>query len=272
MTVPTSVRQAIDWVLREQGFVPDGNSVLAQMARDVWDDWWSTWTPPSGSEALGRITAALDRPRPARWGFSSSTTHNTLAWVRMADHVVTTDQNFPYHHTAEETANYLTTWTKARAYREMTGASWRLVERPNGWAGEIVTNGNHRSLLALASGVPLIRVHLAEVTLGEGQPFELHDPTARGPRRLRATQRLRNTVSLTSSWSPTTVATLQELARQKLCAEPDIEEIEANRRSRDQFLELPWVTAEFPWIVAETLESVAHRRALLAQWADLDPL
>ncbi len=265
--LPRSSPAALDWVLKTRGFVLDDGSPLAQMAEEVWDTWWSRWRAPDAPTATEHIKAALAAPRPVFHGLGNYKSCNAMAWLRTRDHIVTVDTPFPLHHTVEGMGDYLSGWTADKARNELAGASWKLMERPDGWASTVVTNGRHRSLLALAAGVPVVPVRLSETTGTAGGPYTLTDPSDSGPQP-RIGQRLRNRVTMTSGrWSATTVTTLARLAREGLCAPVHQDQITQARSSMYGDVEVPWVDIEFPWIVAETWEGVQRRRADLQGWS-----
>lgn len=261
-----SIPSDLNWILDQCGYIPDDDGVLAKEAHRVWNRWWDQWVPPTHAEGLARVHAALARPRPSCPSPVSghSTRVDGLAWVRVTDHIVTNDSEFPKYNPSDM-AQFLAAWTREDALKQLAGATWQLIERPGGWAGVVTTNGNDRSLIALAAGMPLVRVRVGGTSTFGRLPHLLSDPTASStlpqpPDRMRpARQR-----PVLDPWSSDTVETLRLLADLGLCAPLDL------GRNPEPLVWLDWVTTEFPWLVAETIEDVEARIRDFNAWADLD--
>lgn len=130
--------------------------------------------------ARARILTALQQPRPHVSHFSTEGSYSdlkgVLAWARN-DHVIAGHHaKFPYHHTLDDMAVYLSRWSGKTAKRELKGAHWILDARPVAWVGHVTTNGNHRSLLAAAVGVPLVRVRLSGLNSWAGDQVAAYPP------------------------------------------------------------------------------------------------
>jgi len=105
-------------------------------------------------------------------------------WIRPVDLIVTTHPDFPYHTTAAGLAELA-----SRLIAEQ-GEPWGMhvilgldldvwsYPRPGGWAHEVNTNGNHRSVAIRAAGFP---VALALTTVQQN-PWTLENPRRLGSR------------------------------------------------------------------------------------------
>lgn len=169
---------AVDLVLDRDGYILDDGSPLALQAESVWNEWWKNQSGISITEARDRILGALDAPRPqlsSHLAHSDSSFKNmadAFAWMRPVDLVTVNDgAPFPSHHTVEEMANYLSSWTEDQADSDLRNAYWDLIRRPGGWASKVSVNGNHRSLLAQAAGIPVVRVKLTAIRSWTGDQY-----------------------------------------------------------------------------------------------------
>lgn len=272
-SLPTSpsVASAVDWVLQKQGYILDNGNTLASLANQVWNQWWERRTPLAIDEAMMLVDQTLARPRPQPSGSgnvhsSTAAVYGQLAWVRTRDHIVTGQTDFPWHHTHQAMARYLSTWSERQALRDMDGADWMLLERPGGWAGLIGGNGNHRSFIALASGVPIVRVRLVQISTFTGRPVSIDDPTSTGPIPPPLHRRVHHKLTRGQNWSTSTVETFSELAKRGLCADVPADVFDFLRRTRCNAVAMAWVTNEFPWVIAETLKGVDRRQQILDAW------
>ncbi|MDF2917569.1 MAG: hypothetical protein K0S70_1786 [Microbacterium sp.] len=170
----TGTRNPVAQALDTRGFILDDGSALALAARAIWNHWWQRHAALTFAQARLRLDRVCAQRRPQvspsfKWAGSSRISVGAMAWLRN-DHVVTTHPDFPYHHSIPESADYLRTWSRSEAEGELEAADWSLWHRPGGWVGTVGDNGNHRSLLAAAVGVPLVRVRLTDVYTWHAEP------------------------------------------------------------------------------------------------------
>jgi hypothetical protein len=170
MSVLPSEYRALEWAFHQLGAIPLNEAPLSSLCRDVWEAWWDAQRPRSSGwfheRLLDELEVAARRPVEAPVLVSRLASGvRVRGWVRTADLWAQVDG---YHqHSIDEMAVYGSSWDRDRAYEQMLGAWWRLEETADGWAARVTQNGNHRSLLALASGVPLVPVLASVVRAGQ---------------------------------------------------------------------------------------------------------
>lgn len=253
MITPHDVEDALE----HRGFIIDDGSALAGHARNVWDSWWSDFTPLTISDATDRLNGVLAQPRPqvSPHFTTRESRHNAdgaYAWVRNDLVVIDDGGKLPYHHTLEEMAEYLHGWTKSAAERDLAGAYWILHQRPGGYSGAVGTNGHHRSLLAAAAGIPIVRVKLESVHSWDDAP------PAEFPRdSFDITMRYDRRQSLTMKVSPRSwpFRAMKRLARNGLCR------IDSYRIDSlgSGTLRLRDIDPLAPWIFAKSRRDVQQR-------------
>lgn len=270
MTPSDAAPSIVAGALAAQGFIADDGSELARAARSVWEQWWATAKMPDLATSRDRIRAVLSAARPHVKHFANRRADHidpaVTAWVRTDCLVVASDgQPFPYHHSADEVAEYLTNWTRDAAEREMEGAYWDLLARPGGWAARVTTNGHHRSLLAMAAGVPVVKVKVTAVRRWDGEQTIYHPYDTVRVRLVRDTRT--NGVRLKVPRRVPPVKRVERYDRAGLCT------FTRSRISESGTCELflEDVDPLLPWIAADTDKEVRERHRQFCSRFGFDP-
>lgn len=258
-----SERAAVEWVLATRGYIAADGSMLDQMARRVWEQWWLERESRQldAGELVQRAFALDAAARPSVFGWPADMLEESeyvpaSGWVRPRDLVPATD--FPGRWSTVQMASHAARWTRREAENELSGGLWwRLDERPDGgWSGSVTTNGRHRAFVAAILDIPLVPTAGVRVVSHAAGPFLLPNTTPAitidRPGMMGGLRQPQPALT----WSEDSLGTVLWLAEAGLCARPDLSGFRGSGR---EALELRWVDRIFPWIVHETPEGVRGR-------------
>ena len=170
-------------LLAKHGMIPLTDAAGHRAALHLWRD----HSQREKERPLAALQTAVDailaasRPTVNAHGKSLPAEYR---WIRPADLIVTTHQDFPYHTTAaglaELAGRLVAERGDPRGMHRILGRDLSVMSYPRlgGWAHQINVNGNHRSVAIRAAGFP---VALAHVTVKEN-PWTLDNLRRHGNR------------------------------------------------------------------------------------------